>query len=355
MPYSTEQIEQQILPYLPKEEGPQKRVIEAMNYAFLAGGKRLRPMLMRLAYDMYAQADDVCEFPAEDTSGTAGCIIPAEDTSDTISSNTPVEDTSGTISSNTPAEDTSGTAGGITPGKGLPPITAFMAAIEMIHTYSLIHDDLPCMDNDDLRRGKPTVHRQFDEATALLAGDGLLNYAYEVAAGALNAHPGDRGLERALLVLATKPGIRGMIGGQTLDVALTGSRPSSEELAFIYENKTSALIECALMCGAYAAGAPESEVEILEKIGSLVGLAFQIRDDILDITGSEAVLGKPVNSDEKNEKNTYATIYGIEAAEKKVWELSEEAVLLLDSLQIRHEKKRSELRALLVKLIDRDH
>lgn len=293
MKYSAENIENIIYRYLPAEEGYPVSCIKAMNYAYKAGGKRLRPMMMRMCYDMYAdEADGVIE--------------------------------------------------------------RFMAAIEMIHTYSLIHDDLPALDNDDLRRGRPTVHKAFGEDMAILAGDGLLNYAFETAAGAFAIRPGDVSVEKAFAVLASKPGIYGMIGGQTLDVEKTGESLSSDELVYIYENKTAALIEAAMMIGAYLGGAAAEDIERIQKIAVCVGMAFQVQDDILDIEGEQEVLGKPVCSDEKNDKYTYATIYGLDKAKEYVETKSMEAYELIKALDAKHDEAKQALMELTVKLIHRD-
>ena len=296
MRYSTEEIENIIYQYLPEEEGYAKPVIEAMNYAFKAGGKRLRPMLMKLCYDMYAV--------------------------------------------DTEKEQTA--------------IGMFMAAIEMIHTYSLIHDDLPALDNDVLRRGKPTVHVKFGEDIAILAGDGLLNLAYETAARAFLIMPGNRAVEKAYMVLASKPGIRGMVGGQTLDVVMSGKKIDEEQLQYIYLNKTSALIACSMMVGALLGGASDEEISLIEEAANAIGMAFQVQDDILDIVGDEKKLGKPINSDEKNQKYTFATIHGIEHARQYVHDMSEKANTIIDNLAVYDKTAQKDLAELVVKLIDRD-
>jgi len=263
------QIETIIAGYLPKEEGEQKTVLEAMNYSVMAGGKRLRPMLMQETYRMFGGKGEVV-FP-------------------------------------------------------------FMAAIEMIHTYSLVHDDLPAMDNDEYRRGKKTTWAQFDECTAILAGDGLLNFAFETALKAgkeNNPH-----ILPALSILASKAGIYGMIGGQTADIEAekqTGSM-NEKRLLFIHEHKTAALIQAAMMIGAVLAGASKEETDRIEKCAYNIGIAFQIQDDILDVTSTFDVLGKPIGSDEKNHKMTYVSIYGLERSKEEVTRLSEEAVSILTS------------------------
>jgi len=205
--------------------------------------------------------------------------------------------------------------------------------MEMIHTSSLIHDDLPCMDNDELRRGKPTTWKVFGYDMAVLAGDALMIYAFETAAKAflMGADPGRVG--KAIGILAEKTGIYGMIGGQTVDVELTGKPVPEDKLDFIYRLKTGALLEASMMIGAVLAGASEEEIGAVEKIAADVGLAFQIQDDILDVTSTAEVLGKPVLSDEKNSKTTYVTIGGLEKAKKDVKEISDRAVNGLLSLR----------------------
>ena len=271
----TEQIENIIKKYLPEEEGYQKQVIEAMNYSFLAGGKRLRPMLMLETYRMFGGKSEVIE--------------------------------------------------------------PFMAAIEMIHTYSLIHDDLPAMDNDEYRRGRKTTHIVYGEAMAILAGDGLLNFAYETALTALQTEQTPN-VAKALLVLSQKAGIYGMVGGQTVDVETDQTQSiTRDQLDFIYKLKTSALIEASMLIGAILAGATKSEQKIIEEAASEIGLAFQIQDDILDVTSTEEELGKPIHSDEKNHKTTYVTLMGIEKASQQVKKLSDEAVTLLEGLNKKNE------------------
>lgn len=262
-------IEEIIKQYLPAEEGFQKTVLEAMNYSILAGGKRLRPMLMQETYRLFGGKEKVIE--------------------------------------------------------------PFMAAIEMIHTYSLVHDDLPAMDNDEYRRGKKTTHAVYGEAMGILAGDALLNYAYETAAKAFSMEPGKESVGQAFLILAKKAGIYGMVGGQVVDVESEGSSISKEKLDFIYRLKTGALIESAMLIGAVLAGASKEEQKTVEEIAGEVGLAFQIQDDILDETSSLEVLGKPVGSDKKNRKATYVAWEGIDRAREEVQRLSADAVEKLHS------------------------
>lgn len=259
-----EEIEKIIKEYLPKEEGYQKTIMEAMNYSILAGGKRLRPMLMLETYRLFG--------------GTSKTIYP------------------------------------------------FMAAIEMIHTYSLVHDDLPAMDNDEYRRGRKTTHIVYGEAMGILAGDALLNYAFETASGAFQLEPENPAVGQAMLVLARKAGIYGMIGGQVVDVESEGTVIDKEKLDFIHLHKTSALLESAMVIGAILAGANKEEQNLVEKAAGKIGLAFQIQDDILDITSTTEELGKPVGSDEKNGKNTYVAFEGLEKSKEDVKKLSESAM-----------------------------
>ncbi|SHJ23577.1 polyprenyl synthetase family protein [Hespellia stercorisuis] len=264
-------IEEILVRYLPEKKGCQKLIMEAMEYSLMAGGKRLRPMLMQETYTMF---------------GGEGRLV-----------------------------------------------EPFMAAMEMIHTYSLVHDDLPAMDNDDYRRGRKTTHVVYGEDMGILAGDALLNYAFETAAGAFEMEPEQsQRIGRALGVLARKAGIFGMIGGQVVDVKETGHAITGETLEFIYELKTGALIESSMMIGAILAGASDAEITSVEKIASDVGMAFQIQDDILDVISTAEELGKPVHSDEKNEKTTYVTWKGLEGAKKDVEQISEAALGELRSL-----------------------
>lgn len=282
-------IEDILQRYLPKQKGRQKLIMEAMAYSLLAGGKRLRPMLMRETYRLF--------------DGKSEVIYP------------------------------------------------FMAAIEMIHTYSLVHDDLPAMDNDDYRRGRKTTHVVYGEDMGILAGDALLNYAFETAFKAFVTEP-EKSLTigRALGVLGEKAGVYGMIGGQVIDVKETGHKVEKEVLDSIYELKTSALIEASMMIGAILGGASEEEVKTVEHIAGRVGLAFQIQDDILDVTSTDETLGKPVHSDEKNKKTTYVTLLGLEEAKKKVEENSREAIELFKKLP----GENPYLEELLIQLIHRD-
>ena len=273
-------IEETIKALLPQTEGmcPPDGMIpahlcETMRYSLLAGGKRVRPVLLLAACEMLGGPLEEARVPA--------------------------------------------------------------AALEMIHTYSLVHDDLPAMDNDEYRRGRKTTHVVYGEAMGILAGDALLNYAFETAVKAFDIAP-EKSLQigKALKILAEKAGIYGMIGGQVVDVASCGKGLDEAMLNFIYELKTGALIESAMMIGAVLAGATQEQVRTVEKIASDVGIAFQIQDDILDVTSTQEELGKPIHSDEKNEKSTYVTIKGLDEAAKDVERISEEAVELLQSLNL---------------------
>lgn len=268
-----EHINKVLEKFLPAEEGQQRIIFEVMNYSVRAGGKRLRPILMEETYHMFG--------------GSSAVIEP------------------------------------------------FMAAIEMIHTYSLVHDDLPAMDNDEYRRGKKTTHAVYGEAMGILAGDALLNLAYETAAKAFGMEVADTRVARAFTVLAKKAGVYGMVGGQVVDVESEKSDDCSitrEKLDFIYRLKTGALIESSMMIGAILAGASSDEVSRVEQIAAKLGLAFQIQDDVLDVTSTLEVLGKPVGSDEKNNKATYVTFEGLDKAVSDVERISKEAEEQLDDL-----------------------
>ena len=250
-----ESIESILEKYLPIQEGYQKIIMEAMEYSLMAGGKRLRPMLMKESFTLFGGEGEIIE--------------------------------------------------------------PFMAAIEMIHTYSLVHDDLPAMDNDEYRRGRKTTHVVYGEDMGILAGDALLNYAFETACRAFDMVPEKSFcIGQALKILAGKAGIYGMIGGQVVDVKESGHILTGDMLDFIYRLKTSALIESSMMIGAVLAGADTGDTEKMEKIARRIGLAFQIQDDILDVTSTTEVLGKPVHSDEKNEKTTYVTWKGLEESKE---------------------------------------
>ncbi len=283
----TQEIEKILTGYLPKEEGLQKTVIEAMNYSVLAGGKRLRPMLMNETYRLFGGRGKVIE--------------------------------------------------------------PFMAAIEMIHTYSLVHDDLPAMDNDEYRRGKKTTHAVYGETMGILAGDGLLNYAFEVASGAFDIELSSA-VAKALKVLSLKSGIYGMIGGQVADIESEGKSVPFETVEFIHRMKCGALIEASMLIGAILAGASGEEQQKIYEIAADVGYAFQIRDDILDATATTEQIGKPAGSDEKNNKSTYVSLKGLDKAREDVKAISDHALSLLDSI----DKSNPFLRELIEMLVVRD-
>lgn len=292
---STENI---IKKYLPVESGFQKTIVEAMNYSILSGGKRLRPLMMKESFEML---------------GGEGAIV-----------------------------------------------EPFMAALEMIHTYSLIHDDLPCMDDDEYRRGRKTTHVVYGEGMAVLAGDGMLNLAYETAVKAFdlldnNDLEGYMRVAKALRILSAKAGISGMVGGQVVDVEAEQKEIaiSGDMLLFIHKNKTAALIEAALMIGAVLAGADENVINKMQLCAESVGIAFQIQDDILDVTGTMEELGKPIGSDEKNNKQTYVKIYGMDKAKEDVKYLSAEAVKQIEDCE--RDNSGKFLKELVISLINRTH
>lgn len=271
--YKASDADRMIYRVLPAEKGYQKTVFQAMNYSVLAGGKRIRPILMLETYKLFGGSNKAIE--------------------------------------------------------------SFVAAIELIHTYSLVHDDLPAMDDDELRRGKLTTHAKFGEAMGVLAGDGLLNYAFEIALDTLDETKGadNRAVIRSLKVLAKKAGIYGMIGGQVVDVEAEKQYGiSKNRLDFIYELKTGALIESAMMIGAILGGATDEEVEQIEDVAKKIGLAFQIQDDVLDVIGETETIGKSVGSDEKNQKATYVVFEGLEKAKQEVADLTDDAIAILQEL-----------------------
>lgn len=283
----TDEIEEMFRSFLPAEEGFARTMAQAMNYSMLAGGKRLRPMLIQETYRLFGGTEKVAE--------------------------------------------------------------PFMAGMEMIHTHSLIQDDLPALDNDDYRRGRLTTHKVYGEAMGVLSGVALLNYAYETMLQAFSLTEDQDRVICALKVMAEKTGIHGMLGGQSVDVENDGKPLEKEMLDYIYRNKTSALIEASMMTGAILAGADEQQVAVVEEAAGNIGLAFQIQDDILDVTSTDEELGKPVHSDEKNNKVTYVTLFGIKEASRQVELLSEKAIKLLKSLN----KNNEFLYLLIEKLINR--
>lgn len=271
----TDHAEEVVRRWLPREEGFAQTMAEAMNYSMCAGGKRLRPVLLLETLRLFGGEEALAE--------------------------------------------------------------PFMAGIEMIHTHSLIHDDLPAIDNDDYRRGRLTTHKVYGEAMGVLGGVALLNYAYETMFRAFDLAPEDGRVVHAVRIMAEKTGIRGMLGGQSVDVENDGKPLSREMLDYIYKHKTSALLEAAMMTGAVLGGADSRETALVESAASDIGLAFQIRDDILDVTADSSELGKPVHSDEKNNKVTYVTLFGIEEASRQVRMLSERAVSSLKKLNRKNE------------------
>ena len=286
-------VEVGFTPYLPREEGYAKTVLEAMNYSIQAGGKRLRPMFLYETFLMLGGEDEKAVRP-------------------------------------------------------------FMMAMEMIHTYSLVHDDLPAMDTDDYRRGKLTTHKKSGEAMGILTGDALLNAAFETAFRAFDSHTPPERIGKALKVLGSKSGIHGMVGGQVVDVENNGSFVGEDMLYYVYKNKTAALIEGSLMIGGILAGAGTETIQQLEEVGTQIGLAFQIQDDILDIIGEQELIGKPVHSDEKNDKSTYAVLHGVDKSRDKVGECTKKGIETLEEIPAEREEEKSFLRELLLSLVERE-
>ncbi len=298
--------------YLPEREGLQKLVIDAMDYSVEAGGKRIRPMLMLKSFELYKDmmSNEKYEFL-------------------------------------------------------LPVVHSFMTALEMIHTFSLCHDDLPCMDNDKYRRGRESTWYKYGEDMGTLAGDGLTLYAFELVSGVFDRQlkkvrsgetdvpaetlaESSQAFVKAVNILSGKSGIYGMLGGQSVDVEMTGKALSDEQLMFIYRLKTGALLQCALMIGAELGGASEDDLKKLSGIGEKIGVAFQIQDDVLDETSTVEELGKPIHSDEENQKTTYVSIYGLEKAGAEVKKLSHEAIDSFTELEGVNE----DARAFLISLTD---
>ena len=286
-------IEAGMKEYMPEENGYQRTVFEAVNYSLLAGGKRLRPMFLYEAYRMFGGTDEKAVRP-------------------------------------------------------------FMMALEMIHTYSLVHDDLPAMDNDEYRRGKLTTHKKFGEAMGILSGDALLNGAFETAFLAFDSETEAAQIGRALKILGHKAGMYGMVGGQVVDVEKDGCFMDEDMLYFVHKNKTSALIEAALMTGAVLAGADEKQAAVMEQCGTDIGLAFQIQDDILDVIGDREKLGKPVHSDEKNEKTTAVSVYGIDVCRQKVKDYTDRGIEALEALDIPGKEHQEFLVELMKSLVGRE-
>ena len=286
-------IEAGMKEYMPEENGYQRTVFEAVNYSLLAGGKRLRPMFLYEAYRMFGGTDEKAVRP-------------------------------------------------------------FMMALEMIHTYSLVHDDLPAMDNDEYRRGKLTTHKKFGEAMGILSGDAMLNGAFETAFLAFDSETEAAQIGRALKILGHKAGMYGMVGGQVVDVEKDGCFMDEDMLYFVHKNKTSALIEAALMTGAVLAGADEKQAAVMEQCGTDIGLAFQIQDDILDVIGDQEKLGKPVHSDEKNEKTTAVSVYGIDVCRQKVKDYTDRGIEALEALDIPGKEHQEFLVELMKSLVGRE-
>ena len=290
----TEYANEVIQKYLPVEEGYLTELVSAMNYSVMVGGKRLRPVFIDSVYRLMGGKSEIRE--------------------------------------------------------------PFMAAMEYLHTYSLVHDDMPEIDNDELRRGKPTTHRKYGEACGLLAGDGLLHWSTQTAMKAFLYADAAKTMDaavHALSVFAEKSGPHGMLGGQSVYVLFTGKHPEKERLDYIYRLKTCALIEASMMMGAILAGAGNESVAQFEDIGRSVGMAFQIQDDILDCTGDAALLGKPLNSDEKNGKTTYVTLFGIDTARTEVERLSENARHTLENVDSADENEKKFLLWLIESLVKR--
>lgn len=255
-------VEGALAQYVEKSELPHKKIYEAMEYSLMAGGKRLRPVIMMMTAEMMGR--------------DAKYVLP------------------------------------------------FAAALEMIHTYSLIHDDLPAMDNDDLRRGRPTNHKVFGEAMAILAGDALLTRAFEAVSEYDEPGIDKARVLRAISVLAKTSGCDGMIGGQVIDIE--SKNEDIELLKYLHSLKTGALIRAAGVIGAILAGGTEEQIKAVDEFCKNLGIAFQIQDDILDVCGTEEELGKPIGSDEENEKSTYVTLCGIEKARELVLEYTGRAI-----------------------------
>lgn len=262
------EIDQWLEEYFKGKGTYNKKIFEAMSYSVDIGGKRIRPLLLLLTYSLYKE--------------------------------------------------------------NYKEVVPMAGALEMIHTYSLIHDDLPCMDDDDLRRGKPTNHKVFGEAIAVLAGDGLLNEAMNIMFNFCL----DRGLKevRACKIISESSGAQGMIGGQVVDILSENRTITKDELSYMHSKKTGELIRSAVVSGAILGEAPEKDLHILSLYGEKLGLAFQIKDDILDIIGNTELLGKKVKSDENNSKTTFVTEYGLENCKEKCISLTEECIELLKSL-----------------------
>lgn len=280
------EIDTYLKEYFTHKETYNKDVYEAMSYSVNIGGKRIRSILSLLTYKMY--------------------------------------------------------------NKNYKEAISMACAIEMIHTYSLIHDDLPCMDNDDLRRGKPTNHKVFGDALATLAGDGLLNEAFNIILK--NALQKGHKWVEAGYEIGKAAGVEGMIGGQVVDILTTNKEISIEELNYIHEKKTGALIKASIMTGAILAEASEKDIAVLGEFGEKLGLAFQIKDDILDIESDAKKLGKTVGKDEEQNKNTFIKFYGLEMCKKRCKDLTTNCIELLNRI----DKHTEELEQITFYLLNRD-
>ena len=258
-------IDENLNTIINEKENPQKIIYQAMNYSLMSGGKRLRPVLLLGTYEIFK--------------GNIETVIP------------------------------------------------FACAMEMIHTYSLIHDDLPAMDNDDYRRGRLSNHKKFGEATGILAGDGLLNRAFETGLeAALKSKLDIKNSVKALYEIAKSSGADGMIGGQIVDMYGHEKVSSIEDLKYMYSLKTGAIIKSSVVAGAILGGASDEEIKALEKYAEKLGIAFQIEDDILDVTSTQEVLGKAIGSDIANDKITYLSFVSIEEAQSHVEKFTQEAI-----------------------------
>lgn len=266
---SAQYAEDIIKEYMPVAGLYDREIIEAMNYSVMAGGKRLRPVLMNSVYRLMGGKEQV--------------------------------------------------------------VKPCMAAMEMLHSYTLVHDDLPALDNDDYRRGRYTTHKEFGEPAAILAGDGLLHHAYETFIRVFE-YGVSADYVKALRIFGDCTGIKGMLGGQAADVLNSGKTLSDDLMYYIYDLKTGALIKGSMMIGAALAGASDEDIQSISRAGTLIGLAFQIRDDILDLTGDEEVIGKPVHSDEKNNKKTYVTVNGIDKSVEDIKRFSMEAKDIINKI-----------------------
>lgn len=281
-----EEIDKWLDKYFDNKGSFNKIVYEAMHYSISIGGKRIRPILLCCTYEMYKE--------------------------------------------------------------NYKEVLPIAGAIEMIHTYSLIHDDLPCMDNDELRRGHPTNHKVFGYATAVLAGDGLLNEAMNVMFGFAE----EKGKKELLAcrIISEAAGVEGMIGGQIVDIMSEGKKISYETLSYMHKKKTGALIKAAILAGAIIGGAEDKEIQCLESFGEKLGLAFQIKDDILDVTGNEEIMGKAANSDINNDKTTFITTFGLEDCIEKCTKLTNECLDILNSLN----RNTDSLKEITMFLLNRD-